>query len=440
MFTSLSEAFQYIEDFTNFERDTSQLREYRLDRMDALYAAFDHPELAIKTIHIAGSKGKGTTAVFIASVLKENGFKTGLYSSPHVLTYKERISEAGTFFPDELYISEINKIHDYLNSDEYATNNKHEKPTTFELLTLLAFLVYRSAGCEWAVIETGLGGRLDATNLVIPELSIITSIELEHTHILGNTIAEIAGEKAGIIKEGVPVLITGTNKEAAEVLKRFAKEKNAPIIFLSDKLEYKLKPKKSFFAKIQIKWGQSRLSFLSGISNPFTPVNAGAALAACSILNLGIDLSTIKTGLKKTKLKARNEIWKLDRTYIFDGAHTASSLNSIISTVNIAYKKKGTVIFALALDKDPKKLAKELLPWTETLVITSPGFFKKSDPDAVYKACKQIGFLKIHLFIEPVKALEFVKAKTKGPVLVTGSFFLVSEIQKEMYGDFEEKE
>ena len=217
-FTDPEEIFLYFESFTNLERSMSFTeREYRLDRMRYLLDLFGNPQNKLKIIHVAGSKGKGSTAAATASILSSLGYKTGLYTSPHLITYRERITHAGVFIDDRDLIKTGNKIWKILEIENIPFP---DPPTTFELLTLYAFLVFSDTACEWAVIETGIGGRLDATNVTVPEASVITPIEMEHADILGDSIEKIASEKCGIIKEGKPVFVSPQKEEPLSVIKK----------------------------------------------------------------------------------------------------------------------------------------------------------------------------------------------------------------------------
>lgn len=222
-YTTFEEFCFWADSLTNLEkRTTYTVREYRLDRMKALLDYIGNPQENYKTIHIAGSKGKGSTAALIANALSAVGKKTGLYMSPHLINYRERFTLSGTFIEDKILIEAANiftnMIHDFTFDDESGRSN----PTTFEIYTSYAFFLFQYINCEIAVIETGLGGRLDATNIITPILSIITPIELEHTAILGNTISKIAFEKSKIIKQHVPVCISRQTIAAREVLEHEA--------------------------------------------------------------------------------------------------------------------------------------------------------------------------------------------------------------------------
>lgn len=202
-FKTFDQVICYMEHFTNLEKKTDRYntRTYRLDRMQAIMKALGNPQDSYRSIHVAGSKGKGSTASYIASGLEAAGFVTGLYMSPHVSDYRERFTLCGRFVSDDILVSTGNILAKGLEDFHFNDSMGETQPTTFELYTAFAFLLFKQIGCQWAVIETGLGGRLDATNIIQPEASVLTPIELEHTDILGDTIAKIATEKSKIIKK-----------------------------------------------------------------------------------------------------------------------------------------------------------------------------------------------------------------------------------------------
>lgn len=226
--------FSYFEQFSNFEKSPARSPAFQLERMASLLEDHDSPQENMAFVHIAGSKGKGITSAFMAALLSTAlGETVGIYSSPHVHDYRERIRMAlpsvtdyrRGFFPTEVYTDGIERIKKQHGVAE------DRGATTFELLTLLALLIFRSQKISWAVMEVGLGGRLDSTNIILPRLSIISPLELEHCQYLGNSIEEIAWEKAGIIKAGIPVLSQNQKPEAARVIARRAEELASPCFF-----------------------------------------------------------------------------------------------------------------------------------------------------------------------------------------------------------------
>ncbi len=426
-FNSAEEAFTHLESLNNLEKTPSlTAREYRLDRMKALLPVFGNPQESFKSIHVAGSKGKGSTSAFAAFILKEGGYKTGLFVSPHVETYKERISLCGEYFKDNVYIETITEMVETIEALPDGALPPGGPPTTFELLTLLAFLIFRKEGLEWAVFETGLGGRLDATNVLSPEACILTPIELEHTEFLGNTIAEIAGEKAGIIKNNIPVFSSSQKTEAAEVFRNKAAQMNSSLCFLPDVLD-NIEMKDPFHAVF--KWK-------SGTADALTLKMCGriqaenAALASLCISNLLPGLDTL-SGIETASLPGRSELFPnvrgTDSSVMIDGAHTPVSVDIAAEAFKSVYGN-GTLIFGAVDGKDISGMAKNICSHFNTIIISTPGSFKPNSPETVFKIFKEINPRTV-FEPDPEKALSAALSKG-GAVLVTGSFYMAAEIRK----------
>ena len=438
-FKTAEDAFSYIDSFINLERNhIIASQKYNLDNIKKLCKIFGNPQKSFHSIHVAGSKGKGSTASFVASALSANGIKTGLYTSPHLTSYKERISLAGSFFSDSIYIEAITELLDTI---------KHEDYTTFELLTILSFLIFRKTNCSWGVFETGLGGRLDATNVIIPEASILTLIELEHTNILGSTIREIATEKAGIIKRGIPVFSASQDKEASSVFKQRAKELSCPIFFLENAVKSieTVKPSDNFLqaANISLSSGKNYKMQLK-MPGKFQLSNAALALSyldylleTTSLLPAGFIASK---GIGLTMLPGRCEIIERDKTgakinpVFLDCAHTVNSVRAAATTFFETLCKKDEkplLIFGAVEGKDVLNMAKILLPMFSNIIISKPGTFKKNNPKEVFNIFRTNSqkFHDLQLIEQADKALK--KAMDyNAPIFVTGSFYMVSEIKK----------
>ncbi len=454
-FTTVDEAFAFLESFTNLERGTGHsVRSYRLDRMHALLELFGNPERAFRTIHLAGSKGKGSTAIYLASALAAAGKTTGLYTSPHVSTYRERITLAGSFFPDELYVETINGIARRIASLGRDVLPGRGEPTTFELLTLLGFLVFREWGCSWAVIETGIGGRLDATNVIRPEMCLLTPVELEHTDLLGTTIQAIAGEKAGIIKEGVPVFCGYQRPEAKAVFAATAALRHAPIRFLDEEVE-SISTALSFEAtEMQVRWRDARSeAFHLAMPGDVQAENAALAVLALRALpstptaaaqSEAVGDESIRSGLAVARLPGRMEVLPASGGYVvLDGAHTPVSAARLLASYRKLFPQPSILIFGSVLGKDPEGMAAALAPAFRSIRISTPGTFKKSDPEGVLAA-----FIRHNpataLIRDPRAALaEATRLAHEGasappgsaespplPILVTGSFYMVAEIRR----------
>ncbi len=449
MFTTIHEAFAFFESFTNLEKlPPPSVRVYKLERMRRLMSYFGHPERSLSLIHIAGSKGKGSVGIFISSILEKAGFKTGLYTSPHVLSYMERITRAGTPFPDQTILEEARNISDAIPELEKEGFTGEEAPTTFELLTLLAFLVFRNQKLIWGVIETGIGGRLDATNVITPRLSVITPIELEHTEILGNTIEAIAMEKGGIIKPGVPLVVSRQKEEALSVLTRIAEERGSPFYMVDKSTAWMNTTFEG--GRTWVKWqfhGDSPEAASLKLNGDFQGENAvTAALALKTLIRRGDPTGDSKgveewkihiaKGLESAYLPGRMEIVNRTVPFILDGAHTVSSITALIGSMNTIFKGPYILLFGSLLGKDFASMARLLAPRAKAIIISRPGTFKKSNINELFEFFSTL-HSRVFLIPDTDEAIERADtlAEEGTPVLVTGSFYLVSEVKRRIAPD-----
>ena len=443
---TFDDIINYMSQFTNLEKNLKHMntRTYRLDRMNKLLEHFDHPEKDFKSIHVAGSKGKGSTSKFLAKGLESQGFKVGLYASPHLLDYRERFSLCGTFFENDFLIKcgkfMIDKLSSFTFSDEWG----EEAPTTFELFTLYAFILFSHSHCDWAVIETGLGGRLDATNTIIPKASVITPIELEHTNILGSTIKAIASEKSKIIKKGVPSFIATMREEAKEVMIDEAKAQNSQIHILEDNILSLSSHTTIEGEMLDIKWINGREDKLTLKMRGAVMAN-NAALAIMCLRSLGFDNYKVNTAIENATLSGRFETINTKPALVIDGAHTPVSIASLIDTVNQLYdKSKIVIIFGIIEDKDFTHIINSLLANFNNFIISKPGTFKKSDPKSIYDVFKEkINDSQSAILIEDAKeALLYAKkiCPKDGIILCCGSFYMASEIAQANIKLMENKE
>ena len=441
-FTDVDTAFSYFESFTNLAKKTHYtVRTYRLDRMIALLDHFQHPEHSFKAIHLAGSKGKGSTGVFIRAGLSAIGHRTGLYVSPHVSTYRERFTVDGQFISDSILIETINFMIEQLETFTFSEEKGYIKPTTFELLTLLSFLLFKEAHCDWAVIETGLGGRLDATNVIQPKLSVITSIELEHTAILGDTIEKIAGEKAGIIKYQTPVVIGNLKNSAEKIIQQTAKRLESKIYSLRDKVDSIATKTNIDGEKSTIFWKHKKITKLSlRLRGNFQAENAALALLSLETVGEYAGTQTIHA-LEEAFIPGRMELLQNNPPVFIDGAHTEQSIIKLYDSFRQIFPhKEGLLIFGAILGKNHDIMSEYSIKTFNKIIISTPGSFKESDPDALYTL-----FLRkrdelnldcdITLEKDPASALTLAltgNTESKAPlppVLVAGSFYMAAEIR-----------
>ena len=444
----------WLDSYLNFER-LPKKNIFWLDTIQFLCNRFNNPQDVYKSVHIAGSKGKGSVSAFVSSIIREAGICCGLYTSPHIQYLIERITEAGKFFPENVYDAAFKEMVPRIESIIPEQLPNEREITWFELMTLYSFLCFKQAGCTWAVFETGLGGRLDATNIIKPEVCIITPIELEHTEYLGNTIPLIAAEKAGIIKRGVPVFLSHQKDEALEVFKKKANEQDTPLFYYDDfvrGVEYELPSYKTTnydTMKVRIDFGTLFSRPLETNLMLIGKVQAeNAALAAAAVKHIMPDISeeVIESGLSKAELPGRFEI--INNPYgsnkmVLDGAHTSNSLSGTIETFKKTFGN-GNLLFACAEDKDMNALVHVILdadcPFHK-VYLTRPGELKKSDlgrlSEYFFAYLSTRDDLKDRLCCiteaDYKKAIENAmrEAGESGePLLVTGSFYLVSEVKQ----------
>jgi len=417
--------------------------------MDALSDLAGRPDRFAPVIHIAGSKGKGSVTGMLASMLEAAGRRPARYMSPHIIDYRERISVGNSFFDESVYCDAGNELRDLVENKVPASKNSlfdpekgGEPPTFFEILTMYYFLCARTGGCDSMVVETGLGGRLDSTNIVDPEVSIITLIELEHTAFLGDTIALIAGEKAGIIKPGRPLILARQSAEALEVFTKRTAEKRSPLFYYPDIASIenlKIHPGGTDFSLvINGKNMQREIPPIDlSIQIPGAVQAENAALAVIALKTAFPDISddAIRRGLKQFTIPARFERIIEDPPLIIDGAHTVESVTLSAGTFCSLYGEEGILLFACAADKNAAGMADILLPRFSRVVITMPGTFRISESEKVYSAfCAQSGgdHSKIVFIKDTIEAIRYVletARENKLPVLSIGSFYLAAEIR-----------
>lgn len=465
---------QWLEQYRNFEKNPEK-DFFRLDTMRYLCERFGNPQNAYKSIHVAGSKGKGSVSVFCASVLEEAGFKTGLYLSPHVADIRERISGPFSFLPETEYEKAVNAFIPAAEFFIKEAGDEKTKPTWFELMTLFAFFCFRSCGMEWVVFETGLGGRLDATNVLLPCVCAITQIELEHTEYLGTTLQAVAGEKAGIIKQGIPVCIAPQKNEVKNVFEHKAREMQAPILYIGDTANISYKSgalngaprggddagNGSFGSVAEISFSAEKLRHFEKIygqrlsfSRPLTArlklqgkfqaENAATAAAAVKLALPDIDERIIERGLEKAFLPARFETVRLPvqndtLTIVIDGCHTANSMKGTLETFYAHFGARCHLLFACAADKDVESMARLIQdsPCSfSRIALTVPGSAKRSDYEKTvraFSACFQSrSAAVVHAdkdFGRAIRQAIDCAAKENKTLLCAGSFYLAGEVK-----------
>lgn len=376
-------ALQYLYSLTNYEvklatQYAGQL--FDLTRMERLLDAMDHPEGRFRSVHVAGTKGKGSTAAMIASVLRHAGQRTGLFSSPHLHTFRERIQVDGQPISEAELVAHLRRLRPLFDTLEGLT--------TFEASQAIAFDYFVDKGVTWAVVEVGLGGRLDTTNVIRPEVAVITPVSYDHMLVLGDTLTAIAEEKAGIIKPRTPVVSGPQPEEAMNVILHVAEHLQAPLAVVGRDWTYRLE---------EATWdGQRFTVYGPGItySDLYIPLlgehqlaNATAAVAALQVLREGplpMPESAIREGLRTVRWPARLEILSREPLVVVDGAHNGDSMQRLVEALDAYFpRRRRVVLFAALADKDLPRMFQALLPSVDTVVFTRTAHPRAAEPEGL---------------------------------------------------------
>jgi dihydrofolate synthase/folylpolyglutamate synthase len=438
-FACSDEVYERLLRYVNVEK--GQKTVFKLDRMLELCSLLGNPERAYRTIHVAGSKGKGSVSTMIARVLEAGGRRAGLYTSPHLLRWKERMSLAGDEMPEDCILASAREVLGLVDGKEPSDFPGDELPTYFELTTLIAFCAFRRADCEDAIIETGLGGRLDSTNVVLPAASVITPIELEHTEWLGDTIPKIAYEKSGIIKAGKPCFVSRQRPEAREVIAARARELHSPLREapgLAEASGLSVVPSGTF---ARISFGEDsplRARYPLGIEAR-TPMigrihgdNMALSLLVAGEIEPNLDLSLAVRGLSSAFLPARFELLRHDPPLVLDGAHTPDSIRLCVDTFETLFPGPASLLFGCAEDKRSEEMASMLAGKFEFITLTRPGLFKKGNLASLERSFAGAGasYRSIEDHVEAIAFAVDEARRLSLPLLVAGSFYLCAEVAK----------
>ena len=397
-----------------------------LERMRKLLATLGNPHLKLPCVHIAGSKGKGSTGAFIASTAIAAGHRVGFYTSPHLHRFPERLTIDAQPLPDDVFATEARAVAAAAGRLETSEPDVGQV-TTFEMLTAMAFNAFLRGGCRLAVIEVGLGGRFDATNVIDSIVSVITRIDLEHTAVLGPTHADIAWQKAGILRHGVPAVSSPQVPAAAKTIAEAAAEIGSPLQIAGRDWSWN-GTWRSFEARGP--WGT--LSDLTlGIAGPHQVENACTALAALHVVNaagIHVPEASVRTGLAAASWPGRFErITVGNRDVVFDGAHTPAAAGALVEAWRDSVGSlRATVVLGMSADKDARAFLRVLQPLIGYLIVARADSPRAANPDLIARDAAALG---IRHEIQPsvARAVEAGKARDRGPILITGSLFVVGE-------------
>ncbi len=394
-----------------------------LERISMLLDLLGNPQDKIKTIHIAGTNGKGSTSTHLANILTSAGYKTGLYTSPYVLSFCERIQIDGENIPKDSLAKAVEKV----KSEIEKLNEQGIIITEFEALTATAFLYFYDSGCEYAVIEVGLGGRFDATNVIKkPEAVVITSISLDHTKILGDTVSQIAFEKCGVIKYGVPVITSQNQKsQALEVIRKTTIEKNSNLIIANPQNAKVLF--ESLMVSQVVKFVYRDSEYLLKLMGAHQIENAVNVIETAKIL--GIDDRYIKEGLAKTTMLARMEIIGEKPLIIRDGGHNEGCANALYDVLKKHISGNINMLIGLMADKDVEGYVSKIAPLCKSVVTVTPSNPRALDCESLKQIAKK--YCKNTKSINnPQEGYKYILSNTKEEetILICGSFYMMSDI------------
>lgn len=393
----------------------------------ALCSFLGHPEQKIKTIHIAGTNGKGSVAHILASVLQQAGYKTGLYTSPHLIDFRERIKINGKPCSEKFVVKFTEKIKSKIEEIQ---------PSFFEITVAMAFDYFAKEKVDIAIIETGLGGRLDSTNVITPILSVITNISYDHQYLLGNTLAEIAVEKAGIIKQNIPVVIGRKHEETDSVFVEKARLENS-ILFFSDDVVHNVKSVNTpNYLIVDAMIADKKVNVCCDLNSSYQTENIKTVLAALYVLQqystfiikekaLQIGFSNVQ---KNTNLQGRWQVLEKHPKVIADVGHNEDGIHKINEQLKFEQFEKLHIVFGAVKDKDIDKIL-TLLPKDATYYFTEPQLPRKLEVEKLQQKAK-IHQLIGDIYHHPKDALGVAKSKASDNdlILVIGSFFVVGEI------------
>jgi dihydrofolate synthase/folylpolyglutamate synthase len=444
-FSTYEEAIEFLlqavdyEKLTNYTYDVSN---FNLKRMEKLLSAIGNPHKRGTYVHITGTKGKGSTAIMIASALKESGLKTGIFTSPHLVYLGERIKVNDEMISQEMLIQLANELKPYIERERLKEIT--HSPTFFDTITAIALTYFERKKVDISVLEVGMGGRLDSTNVVLPQICIITPIGYDHTDTLGHTLDRIAHEKSGIIKEGIPVVSSTQEHEALSIISKTCKEKKAHLrlvgrdILITD--IRKTRRDGLYGTEFTIStWRNKYKNVFLPLIGQHQVENCATAIGALETLSengvIKIDNEAVINALAKVKCPARIEVVSKKPLVILDTAHTVSSMKFLRESIkeNFSFKRLILVI-GLSADKDIEGVLREITCAADELIFTRTNNPREAEPRQLALIAKK-SYSKEPIVIENIdEALREAKriADKNDLICITGSFYLAARVKEEL--------
>lgn len=439
--TNYHTAVKFLADRINVERTRAQRVDpeiFKLDRMRKLMDALGNPEQTIRTVHVAGTNGKGSVVAMLTAALRRNGYTVGTFTSPHLTDLRERIQINNASIPHAQFTELMTRIA------EAKVPKKYGVPTYFEVLTALALLYFAEQAVDVAVIETGLGGRLDATNVVAPDVTAITAISLDHEHFLGSTVGAIAREKAGIFKPGAAALTFRQEPDILEPMREIAQEKGVELQVVGGDIEfsYRFEASPQLGPHTRVGLSTERCVFEHvpvPLKGEHQALNCGLVLAIIDqLVARGLEMreNDVIKGLADTQLPGRMEIAWPEPRVLLDGAHNPAALESLIQSIgaHIPYDSL-ILIFGCASDKDVDGLLKKVALGGDKIIFTKArGTPRAMDPEDLAARFEEMSPKMCQVAPNLQEALSIAQraAAREDLICITGSFYLVGEAKKHL--------
>jgi len=414
-----------------------------LENITSLLSYVGNPHLKFKSIHIAGTNGKGSVASMLESILCEAGYKTGLFTSPHLVDFRERVRVCGKKIEKDFILSFVENVKSEIDKNKY---------TFFEVNTALAFSYFAEKKVDLAMVETGLGGRLDSTNVINPEIAVITKISFDHTEHLGKTLLQIASEKGGIIKKGVPTIVMDGKYEILEVFESLCSEKNSLFIPIGNSCKWEIE-KSTFSGSVFSLFLDSKefKNLKINLAGEHQVLNAVTSVCACEQIEKkgwNITEEAIRKGLNKIDWKGRLEVLRKKPLVIIDVAHNPEGIKVLVRSLKkLIPDKKMIFIFGVVEGKDYPKMLKTLSGYADFIILTQPSYHKALDVALLEKEIRRIHRIKKHKVtskgfieyaviskIEDAYKFALSKVSLKDAICVTGSHFVVGELLEILEG------
>jgi dihydrofolate synthase/folylpolyglutamate synthase len=438
-FRSYKKAMDYLSELTNFEKQKVvryNTTTFDLKRMKKLLTSIGNPHKDIDTIHIAGTKGKGSTAAMLSKMLHSNGYKVGMYVSPHIVHLHERITVDFEMISEKEMVTLMNRLYAPVEK-----MRKKDRPSFFEIMTAIAFLHFADNNVDVAVVETGLGGRLDSTNVIKPKVIGITSLSIDHQEQLGGTIEEIAREKAGVFKKGVPVVTVRQPEEAIKILRKEADSVNASLEITGEDIDfsYRFEASREYgpHTRICLTTPTSKFEHLRvPLHGTHQAINCSLALAILDKLKgegFDIDGEKATKGLSDIQLSGRMEMICYDPRVLIDAAHNAASIKALVHAVgqHIPYDSM-VIIFGCNEDKDVRGMLEQLQYGADKVIFTRSSWPKAVSPDELGEMYSEISGKMYQTASCLSEALQLAQNAVgrEDLICITGSIYLIGQAKK----------